>query len=392
MKEIEALRIQAVNRHLAGHSPKVICRELSKSSRWLFKWIKRYQSGKEDWFCDQSRRPHHLSRKISYETENKVVKIRKKLAASKMSQIGAVSIQYQLQALGEKDIPPIWTINRILKRHQLIMPREKRYQPKGKPYPVFPDHPILPHALHQFDIVGPRYIRGDSCFFAHNLMDIGSHRVAIHPKRTKAHEEVAQSLKDTWEVMGIPSFLQMDNQLCLRGSNRYPRSAGLVIKLCLYLQVEPIFIPLGEPWRNGCIERFQASFQYRFFRKIRFADFQDLCRKAKKFERFHNRHHRYQYLGGKTPDEIISDQTKPPRGFPIDFSWKNLKGRLRQGRIHLLRFIRSNRRLDIFGERFQVGKSLVYEYVRATILVKEQKIKIFHQDRLVHEIDYQLPD
>lgn len=392
MKDIEALRIQAVKQHLAGQSPKTICRELSKSSRWLFKWIKRYQSGKENWFCDKSRRPHHLHRKTSCETENRVVGIRKQLAASKMSQIGALNIQYQLQALGEKEIPQIWTINRILKRNHLIMPREKRYQPKGKPYPAFPDRPIKPYALHQFDIVGPRYLKGDGCFFAHNLMDIGSHRVAIHPKRTKTHEEVALSLKDTWEMMGIPSYLQMDNQLCCRGSNRYPRSSGLVIKLCLYLRVQPIFIPLGEPWRNGCIEKFQATFQYRFFRKIRFSDFQDLRRKAKDFERFHNRHHRYHCLGGKTPEETINQQTTPPRSFPGDFSWKTLKERARQGRVHLLRFIRSNRRLDIFGERFQVDKSLVYEYVRATIIVKEQKIKIFHQDRLVHEIDYQLPD
>ena len=48
--------------------------------------------------------------------------------------------------------------------------------------------------------------------------------------------------------------------------------------------------------------------------------------------------------------------------------------------------------LDIFGEDFPVNKSLVYEYVRATIIVKEQKIKLIHQDNLVDEFDYKLPD
>jgi len=392
MKHIEALRIQAIKQHLAGQSPQVICRELSMSRRWLFKWIKRYRSGKENWFYEKSKKPHTTYRKTPCETEKKVVKIRKLLAESKMSQIGALNIQYQMQALNEKEIPQIWTINRILRRNHLVSPREKRYQPKGKPYPAFPDRPIRPYALHQFDIVGPRYIKGDGCFYAHNLMDIGSHRVAVNPKRSKTHEEVALSLKDTWETMGIPSFLQMDNQLCCRGSNRYPRSSGLVIKLCLYLQVEPIFIPLGEPWRNGCIEKFQATFQQRFFRKIRFFDFQDLRRKAKSFESFHNRYHRYHCLYGKTPDETLKSHPWSPRGFPKGFSWDHLKGKVRQGRIHLLRFIRFNRRLDIFGEKFQVDKSLVYEYVRATIIVKEQKIKLFHQDKLVNEIDYQLPD
>jgi len=102
-------------------------------------------------------------------------------------------------------------------------------------------------------------------------MDIGGHGVAVNPKRSKVHKEVAVSLKESWEITGIPYFLQLDNQLSCRGSNRYPRSFGLVIRLCLLLGVEPIFIPLGEPWRNGCIEKFQETFEHRFFRKIVFS-------------------------------------------------------------------------------------------------------------------------
>ena len=392
MKSLEALRIKALKQHLAGQSPKVICQELSMSKRWLFKWIKRYQSGKRDWFKGKPKIPYTIYRKISPEIEKKVVTIRRFLEESKISQIGALNIQYQLQILQEKEIPQVWTINRILRRNHLVSPREKRYQPKGKPYPIFPDRPLKPNTLHQFDIVGPRYIKGDGCFYAHNLMDIGSHRVAVNPKRSKIHQEVALSLKDTWENIGIPSFLQLDNQLCCQGSNRYPRSSGLVIKLCLLLGVQPIFIPLGEPWRNGCIEKFQATFEYRFFRKISFSDFQDLHKQAKRFEIFHSQNHRYSCLSGKTPDEVLKNNPMPQREFPDYFSWDNLKARARQGNIHLLRFIRSNRILDIFGEKFQVDRSLVYEYVRATIIVKEQKIKLFHQDKLVNEIDYQLPD
>jgi len=269
MKNIEALRIKAIEQHLAGQRPKTICQALSMSKRWLFKWVKRCQSGKKNWFKEKSKTPHIIYRKTSAETEKKVIKIRKLLAESKLSQMGALNVQYQLQILQENEIYQVWTINRILRRNHLVSPREKRYQPKGKPYPVFPNRPLMPNTLHQFDIVGPRYIKGNGCFYAQNLMDIASHRAAVNPKRSKIHQEVALSLKDTWETIGIPPFLQLDNQLCYRGSNRYPRSSGLVIKLCLLLGVQPIFIPLSEPWRNGCIEKFQATFQHRFFRKIK---------------------------------------------------------------------------------------------------------------------------
>ena len=61
-------------------------------------------------------------------------------------------------------------------------------------------------------------------------------------------------------------YLQMDNLLPLRGSNRYPHSFGLVIRLCLELGIQPIFVPIGEPWRNGIVEHFQNVFDKMFFR------------------------------------------------------------------------------------------------------------------------------
>jgi transposase-like protein len=126
MKSLEALRIKAVKQHLAGQSPKVICQELSMSKRWLFKWIKRYQSGKRDRFKEKSKTPHTIYRKTSPKIEKKVVTIRRFLEESKASQIGAINIQYQLQILQEKEIPQVWTINRILRRNHLVSPREKK--------------------------------------------------------------------------------------------------------------------------------------------------------------------------------------------------------------------------------------------------------------------------
>ena len=34
-------------------------------------------------------------------------------------------------------------------------------------------------------------------------------------------------------------------------SNQYPRTAGLLTKLCVALQIESVFVPAHEPYRNG---------------------------------------------------------------------------------------------------------------------------------------------
>jgi len=60
------------------------------------------------------------------------------------------------------------------------------------------------------------------------------------------------------------------------------------------------------------------------------------------------------------------------------------------GNIILIRFIRSDRMLDIFGEKFKVSKSLVYSYVKAVIVTKIHRLQLYLGGELVDSLDYQL--
>ena len=60
------------------------------------------------------------------------------------------------------------------------------------------------------------------------------------------------------------------------------------------------------------------------------------------------------------------------------------------GNIILIRFIRSNRLLDIFGEKFKVSKNLVYSYVKAVIVTQIGLLQIYLGDELVEIFEYQL--
>jgi putative transposase len=60
------------------------------------------------------------------------------------------------------------------------------------------------------------------------------------------------------------------------------------------------------------------------------------------------------------------------------------------GRYHVVRLIRSDLKLNIFGEVFPVPPELKLEYVVATINVKEQKMKLFLDKTQVEEFDYKL--
>jgi putative transposase len=60
------------------------------------------------------------------------------------------------------------------------------------------------------------------------------------------------------------------------------------------------------------------------------------------------------------------------------------------GNIILIRFIRSNRILDVFGEKFKVSKSLVYSYVKAVIVTEIHRLQVYLGEELVDLFEYQL--
>jgi putative transposase len=220
-------------------------------------------------------------------------------------------------------------------------------------------------------------------------MDLFSHQAYIESQRTKQDRQVASSLLKSWKVMGPPDFLQLDNELSFRGSNRHPRSPGLVIRLCLHFGVTPVFIPIGEPWRNGTIEKFNDTYNKKFFRRQWFPSYAMLKRQSKNFQRFHNKHHRYSCLKGRTPLQIIHSSIDRPVTIGGNTKLPELDS-VPDGDIILIRFIRSNRLLDIFGEKFKVSKDLVYSYVKAVIVTNLHSLQVYLGDDLVDTFEYPL--
>jgi putative transposase len=238
--------------------------------------------------------------------------------------------------------------------------------------------------------LGPRYIKGDGRFYSFNVIDVATHQVYIESQRSKEDQQAAHSLMRCWKTMGMPDFLQMDNALTFRGSNRYPRSFGLVIRLCLHYGVTPVFIPIKEPWRNGVIESFNDSYDKNFYRRQWFPSYATLKRQSKNFQRFHNKHHRYSCLKGKTPLEAIAGLKDLPDLLPSAKKLPTLE-LIPEGRIVLIRFIRSDRMLDIFTERFEVPRNLVYCYVKAEIDTSLHSLELFLGDELIASFDYEIP-
>ena len=60
------------------------------------------------------------------------------------------------------------------------------------------------------------------------------------------------------------------------------------------------------------------------------------------------------------------------------------------GCYHLVRFIRSDRRLDIFGERFLLPPEAEYAYVVASVDVAQHRLRVMLGVDLLTELPYPL--
>jgi transposase InsO family protein len=301
---------------------------------------------------------------------------------------GAQAILWELEDLGITPLPSLRTINRIIERNDLTHRRTGKYEPKGTPYPKLPA--LFPNQTHQMDMVGPCYLTGPIRFYGLNVIDTATVRCGLHSSLSKAGQDVLDGTWAIWSRLGIPDNLQVDNAMSFLGSPRYPRALSQFIRLCLQHAVEPWFVPMAEPWRNGNVEQFNDHYQQKFLRKVIMTTTDELAAGTLAFEQRHNSSYRYSKLGGKTPIKALS-ASKTMLRFP------NPDERLQQrvekpetGRYHLVRLIRSDLKLNILGELFPVPPELKLEYVVATIDVKEQKLKLYLDKTQVDEFDYKI--
>ncbi len=378
----EARRREAIRRFLQGEAISAICRTLGRSRRWFHKWLQRYDPSRPDWARSQSRAPWHVAAKTPVAVERLVCAVRRRLQATRYAQKGALAIQWQLQQLGVAPLPTIWTINRILKRQGLV--GKPSYLPRGTPYPALV--PQCPNDVHQLDLVGPRYLQGASRLYGVHLIDAFSNAVALAAVPSKRDTDIVEAVVAAWQRLGIPRRLQVDNELSFRGSNRYPRSLGLLIRLCLSLGVELVFIPEAEPWRNGIVERFNDVYDKLFYRSQRFRDPEHLAAELVRFEAFHNRQHRYAKLGQRVPWEVHTASQR--RVLPRCFAQHRGELPFRDGRVSFVRLTDAHGRVRFFSESFLVHPRLVHEYVTGTISTRAGVLQFVHQGRRIKVYRY----
>jgi hypothetical protein len=124
--------------------------------------------------------------------------------------------------------------------------------------------------------------------------------------------------------------------------------------------------------------------------KVVMASEDDLKTSSLAFAQRHNSRYCYSKLRRNTPRKAPAASNAKLRFPAKDEAPMHRIKKPEIDRYHVVRLIRSDLKLNIFGECFSAPPEVMLEYVVATIDVKEQKLKLFLDEKQVEKFDYKL--
>jgi hypothetical protein len=108
-KDDEQRRQQAIARYLAGDKIADICRQMTCSKSWLYKWKARSLADDPSWTRERSRRPRTHAAKTPAFIAPAIIDLRHTLAQNR-GRCGAAAIQQALQQQGIAPAPSSRTL------------------------------------------------------------------------------------------------------------------------------------------------------------------------------------------------------------------------------------------------------------------------------------------
>ena len=178
-----------------------LCRCFGISSATAYKWLQRFQSTGVNGLEDRSRRPHHSPFRSAVEMEETIINLRCKHPAW-----GGRKLRARLLALDHATVPSSSTITAILRRHQLLDPKESA---KHQAFLRF--ERAAPNELWQMDFKGEFKLPQGRCYPLTILDDHSRFAVALQACARNTRNITQAALIQVFRRYGLPDWITCDN-------------------------------------------------------------------------------------------------------------------------------------------------------------------------------------
>ncbi len=302
--------------------------------------------------------------------EDQILALRKKLREdSVLGEYSASAIRDELACRRVDGVPSVRTIGRILKRRGVLDKPRKIRRPSPPPGWYLPDVARRKAELDSFDVVEGLVIEGGIDVQVLNGISLHGRLAASWPLPSITAKVTVEKLTAHWQECGLPGYVQFDNDTRFQGAHQHKDSFSRVMRLCLSLEVIPVFAPVYEHGFQAQVESYNGLWQ------------------AKVWSRFH--HQDIPQLQGRSQLYVNAHRARTarkrkfaPERNQFPGAWKlDLQAPLR-GRVIFLRRTDATGRVYLLGRRFSVSDVWLHRLVRCEVNLDENEISFFTLRRL----------
>lgn len=349
-----------------GTSLRAVARRFHVSLLTVQRWVQRAGRRRLD-RVDWSDRPHvpHTIHRTDAALEELVLQLRRELRdTSDLGEYGAPAIHREMIGRGDPSIPSERTIGRILDRRGALDGRRRVRRPAPPPGWYLPEVAAGRAELDSFDIVEGLVIKGGIEVEVLNGTSLHGGLVVSCPGPPVRATTVVEALVTHWQQCGLPGYAQFDNDTRFQGAHQFKDTVGRVTRLCLSLDIVPVFAPPREMGFQAAIESYNGRWQDKVWSRFHHVTLNAL----------QERSNRYVAAVRQRAAPRI-DAAPSRRAFPADWVL-DLQARPR-GLLVFLRRTSERGTADVLGHTWQVDRHWPHRLVRAEVDFDANRIRFY---------------
>lgn len=371
----------------SGESFRAVAGRFHVGLATLHYWVRRARGQRLDRVEWTDRAPiAHQTRRTPAATEELIVALRRELKeSSALGEYGDAAIERALRERGLAPLPARRTIARILERRGALDGRRRRRWPPPPPGWYLLDVAEGRSELDSFDIVEGLVIEGGIDVEVLNGISLHGGLIASWPEAAITARRAAEALLEHWRAFGLPAYAQFDNDTRFQGAHQFPDTIGRVSRLCLSLNVIPVFVPPRETGFQAAVENFNGRWQAKVWVRFHHDSRSDLQARSAR------------YVVACNQRAALRMEGAPPRR-PFPASWQlDLDAPLEGGMIFLRRTTELGQ-VHLLGRSFLVDPHWPHRLVRAEVDLGQGRISFYALRRrepsaqpLLRTCEYQIP-
>jgi transposase InsO family protein len=362
---------------LPGRNITALCREFGIARKTAYKWMGRAAEDPDDPLSNRSRRAKHSPQQTAAVVTEEILVLRRA-----HPYWGARKIHALLQQAdpARSDLPAVSTINRILKRNQMISPEQSQaHQP-----PQRFERPA-PNDLWQMDFKGYHYIGTDpvtrqKCYPLTLTDDHSRFALCLRACQRMTTEVVRAALIEVFSCYGLPEQMLMDNGPPWGCSVEWGHTP-----LTVWLLRLGIGVLHGRPYHpqtQGKEERFHRTLLLELLARGRFDTFSDTQ------QQYDDWRPRYNSV---RPHEALAMATPASRYQPSRRAYPERLPAIVYDTRYEVRIVQAKGKISFRGKLWHIGRGFIGQPVALLAAEQEDVFDVYYCQHRVATVDLRPP-